>query len=397
MTLLHDATVAGQPGTHVLAIGVGTYPHLLGGSKKLANKPLGLKQLQSPPVSLKALLDWFMTPPAANGNAAGSFVNAQAPLASVAALASSDPALVIGAPQGAKTLDPATRQNIQLAFEAWLDRLKSHPDNIGVFYFCGHGLEVSDHYLLAEDFGQSNAQPWTQAFDISMTMRAVEREVAGTVYYFIDACREIARDVAATLGANPASLFAVDLNKKVVRKSLTAIFATGEGELAFAPQGGAVSRFTAALLCAMSGYCGIKAAGSATWNVDGEGIANAVRQLMEYDALDMAGKPGSGLQVSAQSIQGISVPLLRLPAAPKVKVRLDLTPAQRRALYEIYLLSTQGNRVAQSLVDQVFKIDVPRGFYEIGATDPAGALPAVVHAQEELMPPMYSLTLQSHP
>lgn len=395
MTLLHDTGLPAQAGTHVLAIGVGSYPHLLGGSKTLANKPLGLKQLQSPPVSVKKLLDWFLAPILAPG--AAGFSNATAPLASVEALASSSPATTIDTPGGAVALDAATRQNVQYAFEAWLDRAKAHPDNVGVFYFCGHGLMASEHYLLTEDFGRSNAQPWAAAFDISTTIRAVEREVPGAIYYFIDACREIARDVAMTLGAAPNALVAVDLNKKVVRKSVTAIYATGEGELAFAPLGGAVSRFTSALLCAMSGYCGIKPPGGATWNVDGEGIAAAVRQLLEFDALKIKGKAGTGKQVSEQAVQGSPVPLLRLTSAPKVKVWLDLMPSQRRAYYELYLVSANGNRVAQTLLDQVFQVEVPRGFYEVGAHDPVGALPPVVHAEEELVPPMYSLTLQSQP
>ncbi len=395
MTLLLDTALPAQAGTHVLAIGVGSYPHLLGGSKKLANKPLGLKQLQSPPVSVKALLDWFLAPVLVAGSP--GFMNALAPLASVEALASSPVAVAVNAPAGPSPLDPATRQNIQDAFEAWLARVKGHPDNVGVFYFCGHGLMTSEHYLLAEDFGHSNAQPWVNAFDISTTIRAVEREVPGTVYYFIDACREIVRDVAMTLGADPNALLAVDLAKKVIRKSVTAIYATGEGELAFAPQGGEVSRFTSALLSAMSGYSGIKSPGGATWNVDGESVAMAVRQLLEYDALDATGKSSANKQVSEQSIHGISVPLLRLSSVPKVKVWLDLTPLQRRALYELYLLSAKGNRVAQTLLDQVFKTELPRGFYEVGAQDPGGALPPVLHPEEELIPPMYRLVLQSQP
>lgn len=256
---------------------------------------------------------------------------------------------------------------------------------------------VSDHYLLAEDFGRSNAQPWAQAFDISNTIRAVEREVTGTVYYFIDACREVARDVAMTLGADPGALLFVDLSKRVVRKSGTAIYATGEGELAFAPQGGHVSRFTSALLCAMSGFSGIKAPGAATWNVDGESVATAVRQLLEYEALQASGNVGTGKQVSEQLVQGSSVPLLRLAVPPRVKVRLDLTPSQRRAMYELYLQPAKGGRIAQTLLDQVFAVEVPRGFYEIGAHDPAGALPAVQYPDEELVPPLYALTMESQP
>jgi hypothetical protein len=378
----------------VLAIGVGSYPHLLGGSKTLANNPIGLRQLASPPASVEALLEWFLAPSVIPG--AVGFTNRDAALASVEALASSTPALVIKTPRGDVLLDPATRQNIQAGFQDWLARLQGHPENVGVFYFCGHGLMVSEHYLLTEDFG-CDAQPWAQAFDITTTIRALEREVEGTIYYFIDACREISRDLRMTLGVNPNALWGVDLTKRVIRKSVTAVFATGEGQLAFAPQGGKVSRFTSALLCALSGYCGTKTPGETTWSVDGEGIATAIRQLLEYDALTAAGQAASAQQVSEQSVRGTSVPLLRMATAPKVKVWLDLTPSQRRALYEIYLESHLGNRMAQTLLNQVFTTDVPRGFYKVGADDPAGALPAVVHPDEELVPPMYAFTMQSQP
>lgn len=396
MTVIFNKGTLGIPGTHVLAIGVGNYPHLLGGSKKLANKPLGLKQLQSPPVSLRALLGWFLPPPAELGRL--RFANTVAPLASVAALVSPDPGLTIPTPSDSVQLDPATRDNIQLAFDAWLERLKTHQDNIGVFYFCGHGVMASEDYLLAEDFGCRDGQPWAQAFDITRTIRAVEREVPGTVYFLIDACREIARDVAMTLGANPMALAPVDLDRQAIRKSVTAIFATGEGERSFAPSGGKISHFTSALLSALSGYCGVKTPGAATWNVDGESLAKAIRQLLAQGATDGASSTkDDGKQICDQWIQGISVPLLQLSTAPKVKVWLDLSPPHRRASFEMYLQSATGNRVSQTKLDRIFVTEVPRGFYEVGAEDPTGALPPVVHLDEELDPPLYSLTLKSLP
>lgn len=393
MTLAYEAIEPGQPGTHVLAIGVGSYPYLLGGNGKLANAPLGLKQLESPRVSLKALLDWFLPPGSPHG--ATSFQNDRVPLASIEALASAAQPVILGLPNGPVELAPATRQNIQDAFESWLERLKSNPENIGVFYFCGHGVSAADHYLLAEDFGKSNAQPWAHAFDISTTIRAVERVAPGAVYYFIDACREISREIAMTLGANPTALYPLDLQKKVICRSVTAIFATGEGALAYAPKGGSVSRFTSALICALSGYCGVKAPGTTTWNVDGEGIAAAIRQLLEYETLNASTRNDECIQVSEQRVQGISVPLLRIAAVPKVKVWLDLSPRQRRALYERYLVSSKGERVAEKGLDDVYKVEVPRGFYEVGAHDPEGSLPAIVHLDEELVPPIYPLTLES--
>ncbi len=386
MTLLLNTAAGGHAGTHVLAIGVGNYPHLLDGDKKLAKDPIGLGQLDSPPVSLKAFLDWMLAPA---GNGAG-FSNYAAPLASVAAVCSSKAEITIDTPAlGQVPLESATRDNIQVAFEAWLDRMKSHPDYVGVFYFCGNGVMVADQHLLAEDFGRT-AQPWAHAFNISLTIRAIEREVSGAVFFFIDSCRNVPRGLALTLGADPQSLIGADLKKSVSCQHVTTVYATGEGQLAFAPTGGRVSRFTSALLCAMSGYCGIKSPGEQTWNVDGDNVASAIRTLLQHN------DTGREKQVSDQSIQGPLVPLLRRGVSPKVMVRLDLAPTERRSLYELYL-AKGANRFAQTLVDQVFKVDIPRGVYEVGALDPQGALPLVRHEDEDLVPPMYMLTLKSQP
>ena len=40
-------------------------------------------------------------------------------------------------------------------------------DNVGLFYFCGHGLESAGQMLLAEDFGVSSNRPWEAAIDFS--------------------------------------------------------------------------------------------------------------------------------------------------------------------------------------------------------------------------------------
>ena len=93
-------------------------------------------------------------------------------------------------------------------------------------------------------------------------------------------------------------------------------------------------------------------------------------------------------------IQGESIPLLRFNVPPKVMVHLDLAPQDLRDKYELYL--TRGmNRFAQTLIDGVFKVDLPRGIYEVGALDPKGILPRVLHEDEDLVPPVYMLTLRS--
>jgi len=385
MTKVYERNPPAGPGVHVLAVGVGKYPHLIGGNGATTANPIGLGQLSSPPVSVKAVVDWFLG--SLNG-AATAFSNGATPLASVEALASAATPVSVNTPGGAIELEPATKDNVQAAFEAWLARVAADESSIGVFYFCGHGVVVADHYLLLEDFGKSNAVPWEKAFDMSNTMRAVERDVKGALYFFIDACREVSKDIALTLGANPSSLKVVDLKRPVLRSSSSLIEATGETKLAFAVEG-KVSRFTDALLTAMSGYCGIKGPGSATWDVDGETLAGAVRKLLER-----ANKSAKRRQVSDQTISGDSVPLLRLTKAPMVKVELDLTPEQMRALSKLYLLSAKGVRSDHVGANGAFVIDVPRGMYSVGATALGEQFDDLLYEDQDLIPPWYPFTME---
>ena len=392
MTKLFDSNRGAAPSTHVLAIGVGRYPHLLGGDQQLADKPFGLKQLSSPPVSVKALLDWFMAP--FNTLSSVGFTNGNAPLGTIHALASAPQPVSIETPNGSVMLDSATKNNIDDAFAAWLNAVKSNDTNIGVFYFCGHGLMVSNHYLLAEDFGVNALMPWSKAFDVSSTIRAIEREVNGTLYFFLDACREVSRDLALTVGANPMALMETDLTKKVTRKSSVCISAAGEGELAFAPPGGQASRFSNALIRALSGFSGIKIAGQTAWEVDGETLASATRIILEQEWENPQGQ--GRLQVCEQQIYGGSIPLLRLSNPPKVTVKINYLPEAMRSQYELYVQSTN-TKVAQTKQDKCLVADVPMGIYTVGAVDPDGVHQSDIRLDEDLRPPRYNLELGLQP
>jgi hypothetical protein len=389
MTTLYESNLPAVPGVHVLAIGVGRYPHLIGGSGPLTKNPLGLAQLSSPPVSVKAVIDWFLAPLVDPGTT--GFVNPVTPVASIEGLASADAPVAALSVNSMVHLEPATKANVQDAFKRWLARVSSHEANIGVFYFCGHGVMVADHYLLTEDFGCDNDMPWDKAFDMSNTLRAVERDVKGALYFFIDACREVSKDIALTLGANPHALKAVDLKKPVVRTSTSLIQATGEGKLAFAVEG-KVSRFTEALLTAMSGYCGVRAPGGLTWDVDGEAIASAVRQL-----LARGNKTAKRRQVSDQTIGGDSVPLLRLQTPPMVMVELDLIPAPMRALARMYLLSAKGKQYDHHGAQGTFVIEVPRGIYDVGAKALANQFGDLLFDDQDLRPPLWNLIMEVKP
>jgi hypothetical protein len=97
------------PHLHALIIGVGEYPHLIGGSGSVASDPFGLSQLTSPPPTALAIADWLMT----------SFHNPDCPLGSVELLVSSPSPMELEN-KGTGPLQRATMSNIQESIKKWV-------------------------------------------------------------------------------------------------------------------------------------------------------------------------------------------------------------------------------------------------------------------------------------
>ncbi len=259
--------------------GVGAYPCLLGGDpKQLLENPMSLKQLSSPPVAAKELATWFLGRQGPSPAEVG-FHNPNAPLATVEMLLSPSQSYTL--PGGDEvTVEAATRANIANCFKGWSEHTAAHDENVAVFYFCGHGLTGANDYLLPSDFGAVNLlNPWADAIDITETARAMRRLAGGSLYFFIDACRQAGRD-ALSPGATPPALAYVDFSKPVRGFARLILWATGEGEAAFGAAG-KVSRFCAALTEALSGYEGEAVAGGTGWIVTVEMLACSVRRILE--------------------------------------------------------------------------------------------------------------------
>jgi caspase domain-containing protein len=265
-------------GTNVFIIGVGEYPCLIGGKGKVLEKTMGLKQLSSPPVSAAGLASWFLGRQGLSHAKVG-FHNPNVPLATVEMLLS--PSQSYTRPGGGDVLvETATNSNIVSAFDRWAERAAANDDNIAVFYFCGHGVMGNDAYLLPSDFGAVHpSNPWADAIDIDHTAKAMRREVGCPLYFFIDACRQAARDPLSP-GATPPALKYIDFSKPVRGFSRLILWANGEGEAAFGPAT-KVSRFTQALIEALSGYEAEPARDGKGWIVTGSLLAGSVSKILE--------------------------------------------------------------------------------------------------------------------
>ncbi|HXM80953.1 MAG TPA: caspase family protein [Burkholderiales bacterium] len=374
------AGAAATPGAHVLLIGVGSYPHLGAGEKNLVEEPMGLGQLTSPAPSVGALFEWFrgrtLAPPRQVG-----YNNPYVPLASIEICCS--PREVPCADGANFVVEEATKANIEACFGRWLQRCKQHPGNISVLYFCGHGVMVANHYLLASDFGTDENQPWSSAFDITTTLKALERELAGPIYFFIDACRQIPRALSGKLGANPLALRPADLDKAIVNTSRALYEAAGEGRQAFGPPA-EPSRFTTALIQSLSGYAGRKIPGVHRWEVNGDDLANSIRTLLEIYV-----KQGAKRQILDPAVLEPTT-FHVATAQPMVKVALDLLPPPQRANFLLHLKQNGLSKERRDAAGCPLDFEVGSGIYELGAYHKVDQGISHVLEPENLSPPAWS-------
>lgn len=252
MTVLLDDGQA-DPGTHVLLIGVGDYPYLKDGDDaKPFAMAMGMGQLSSPPLSVRALASWFM-------DAGTGFHNPDRPLRSLQVLCSADgPVLVKGADGVPHAVDRARMPAVKQAVIDWMARAGRNPENLAVFFFCGHGLAFgeAENALLLEDFGGNPVNPMADAvaFD-SMRLGVLRHCVAKHQIHLIDACRTPpTKDFLDTYGNGAAGdpIAAAGLSRKLRDKIAPVYFATGLASAAYGLNG-QPSLFTQGLLQSMRG------------------------------------------------------------------------------------------------------------------------------------------------
>ncbi|MBZ9801090.1 caspase family protein [Mesorhizobium sp. ES1-6] len=178
--VFHDP--ADGPHTHVLILGVGSYPWS------------DFAELTSPPASARAVADWFL------GFGQTEFINPQRPLGSVAVLLSEpvtggkakadrSSARIGASYRGIETLRP-NYANARIATEAWRNRLKANSQNMAVVYLCGHGLsENGVTAFVLEDHGFDKDKPFSSLVDLNDLTKAAASLAVPAQLLFFDCCR----------------------------------------------------------------------------------------------------------------------------------------------------------------------------------------------------------------
>lgn len=380
-----------KAGTHVLIIGVGYYRHLRGGPEPRTSTHMGLNVLHSPSISAMHIARWMVN---GNGSIGGGLNNPDAPLTTLEVFVSSKQGEQLEALGVTHEIEPASLPRIRDGFDRWLDEVTKNPKNVGVLYFCGHGVMGigSEQFLLLEDYGQSKNRPFqTGSFDITNTVRALMRQVPAQLYIFVDACRTYSRYLGERLGRNPAPLLEDGASSENVNLGITTVYSTTEGEPAFADSSG-LSRFTSALMQALGGYCGAPQPGTHNWIVNGSALTYAMPKLLAVVNKERGGDPQS---CAPQPSGAIDTPLHVTTRIPKVKVEIELSPHALRSgsSFSIHnLIDRSATPITGGQSEGVWHTEADKGIYEVRIA--SDKREAYVSGTEHFEPPHYHLPVQ---
>lgn len=262
-----------DPGTHVLIVGVGAYPFGRGTTQPSLAAG-GLSQLTSPPVSARAVADWFIS----------SFRNRDCPLASVELLISEAAPTRYQPPRpaGAGPVIPSTPtlENVRAAAKDWGDRLQSNKDNMAAFYFCGHGVSVGQQAaLLLADFGKPGSD-YDGAIDLNLLTGTMRNSPAIRQVYLLDCCRTRADglyEYEPMIGSRIRSQASNRGHDESPQQFV--LFPTLDGEEAFGAPGSR-SAFATALLEALDFAAADRRTG--TWRTSTTNLHDAIDQLISF-------------------------------------------------------------------------------------------------------------------
>jgi hypothetical protein len=266
------------PATHAMVIGVGTYIHLKGGTGPQAARQWGLEQIPSAPLSALHFIDWLLN----------RFDNPTHPLATIEHLISA-PSVVTDRSRTKHSSTEPIMANIMAAYTQWIARAGTNPDNIAIFYFCGHGL-YNRHgtALLTADFANPVfANLSLNAIHVEATVDCMLACPAKQQCFFIDSCRTI--DTAwSDMMNTPGQPLGTAGNANLAAVDQPIFFATGRTKTAIAPDG-EVSVFTKALVEALSHMAADDPFGNhnlQTWVVNTANILRAVNDAIRMERIE---------------------------------------------------------------------------------------------------------------
>ncbi|GGM86452.1 caspase family protein [Dactylosporangium sucinum] len=295
------------PRLHAFVVGVSRYPYIAKGlGEAEARRLLGdLAPITVPRPSAVAVAEWLLH--ADQGTT-------EAPVGTLEVLISAEEAVTLDSAK----IDTATFVNFREAFVRWRKHCSTDEANIALFYFCGHGWKPGEQLLLLEDLGEDPDRLLANSVDLAAMRAAMYTCGARTQVYFIDACREIPRDLL-TLRSSPTPLMdASKLTGALPHVDAPVFFSTADGQSAFG-DGGMATPYTDALIAALGGRAARR--GLTGWTVTTGSLASDLQRIIEWNR--PPGRPRQHVTIDGLASTGV---LRSLTGPPKVPFRVACEP-----------------------------------------------------------------------
>lgn len=295
-----DLSLADQPATHVLLVGVGRFDDK------------GLAPLDSPPASARAMASWFLN--ATTGRP--GFANPDRPLGSLALLLS-ETASPAGSEVGA--VPEATFANVQTALRAWITRAGRNPGSAAVLFVASHGqADFRRTAILLQDYGSDPLDPFAGMTEVEQLARALTTLDPADMLLIFDCCRtpvslNLADDTSfgkPLIGGRVPPAGFVGVRPTILRSTRLGAAAYGGGGLG-------TTLFTGALLEALSG---LAASPSDDWRIYSSDLSATAEEILALWRED-----GEALQIPAFETEG-KVPISQIDEPAVVPVFLGLPP-----------------------------------------------------------------------
>lgn len=348
-----------EPQLHAIVIGVGAYPHL----KNVARR-FGLQPLDSPAKSAVSIAAWLRD--------RYPELNKQRGLGSIELLTSS--------PSGASVEGAAqpSLHNIRKACKRWAMRSKAHKDNLAVFYFCGHGLYAGSHFLLADEFGNSETDNvWSEAIDFQQFASEAGKYGINRFVAFVDACAQLPADPSESIRGDTLLAATPPGEHSALNASY---FAAEGGSLAYGLRED-TSVYSGVIVSCLEGLAAVNC--DSVWKIDAASLSSALLRVMRQKAHQngMTFDPG-------QEIYDYDGSTLFEVQTPQVSVCIQHIGVDKKVADKTTIELTKGlaKFEVKASEPKPLRIHVPPGEYSVAAYTDASR----VETNFLLVPPVFN-------
>lgn len=333
---------------HALVVGVGDYPHLIGGTGDLTSSHGGMRQLTSPTISARAMAEWLT-----EGLAHPDFSRKTVALL----LSEREPKPFANPLNGDEHIvQQANFANIRQAIIDWKERGSQSTDDMLILYFSGHGMSegIGSMVILPSDFGADRHNAYDTSIDFVNLYDAMEQATASRQCYFVDACRS-STDTLPDNGGR--KILQVGPREADGVRVAPVYYATLIGQDAHA-RPGKPSLFTGALLSCLSDFAATDDEGDNDWRVSNFSLSRALDHMMsriEVDGVSLDQVPISGEVHSSFYIHHLANP-------PKANVYVSSEPTDLLQNLQLVCKDASGaQRERESTEDPEWALVVPSG------------------------------------